>query len=84
MTREWLDAAAGRLAGVSGGDAAGFALSEADIAALLDVARVAAHESGDRTNAPLATFLVGVALGRSGGDLPGLAAAAAGTGAAGA
>jgi hypothetical protein len=31
---------------------------------LLNLARIAAHESGERTNAPLLTYLVGVAVGR--------------------
>jgi hypothetical protein len=31
---------------------------------LLNLARLAAHESGERTNAPLLTYLVGVAVGR--------------------
>jgi len=36
--------------------------------ALLDLARIAAHESGDRRNAPLLAYLVGVATG-AGADL---------------
>jgi hypothetical protein len=31
---------------------------------LLDLARVAAHDSGERTNAPLLCYLLGVAVGR--------------------
>ena len=42
------------------------ALSQIEIDELLDLARVAAHESGDRTNAPLVCHLVGVA--RASGD----------------
>ena len=34
-------------------------LSDDDVAVLLDLARIAAHESGDRTNAPLLCYLVG-------------------------
>jgi hypothetical protein len=46
--------------------AAGFApgtlsLTSAEIDDLLEVARVAAHESGDRRNAPLLCYLVGAA-----------------------
>ena len=41
-------------------------LSTADIESLLELARTAARESGDRTNAPLAAYLVGLAQGRSG------------------
>jgi hypothetical protein len=59
----WLEAARDRIAAAAGLDAAGLTLSDDDVTALLDLARVAAHESGDRRNAPLACFLVGVALG---------------------
>jgi Domain of unknown function (DUF6457) len=54
---EWLEAAATKL----GGD---LRLTAAEQQALLELARVAAHTSGDRRNAPLVTFLVGVARGR--------------------
>jgi hypothetical protein len=39
-------------------------LSTADVRTLLDLARVAAHDSGERTNAPLVCYLLGVAVGR--------------------
>lgn len=64
---EWLESARDRIAEASGVDAAQLALSDEDVAALLDLARVAAHESGDRTNAPLACYLVGLALGQARG-----------------
>ena len=35
-------------------------LVEADMTTLLDVARIAAHEGGDRTNAPLLCYLLGL------------------------
>ena len=41
-------------------------LSAADTRTLLDLARVAAHDSGERTNAPLLCYLLGVAVGRGG------------------
>jgi hypothetical protein len=41
-------------------------LSEEDADALLKIARVAAHESDDRRNAPLLAYLIG----RSRGDRP--------------
>jgi Domain of unknown function (DUF6457) len=44
-------------------------LDEAEETTLLDLARVAAHTSGDRTNAPLLCYL----LGRANGDLEALA-----------
>ena len=47
-------------------------LSDEDAATLLDLARLAAHESGERTNAPLLCYLVGLAR-RSGADLDSLA-----------
>lgn len=40
-------------------------LTSAEIDTLLDVARVAAHGTGDRTSAPLATFLLGIAAAQS-------------------
>ena len=43
---------------IGGGD-----LSDDDVNGLLDIARVAAHESGDRTNAPLLCYLIGRAQG---------------------
>jgi hypothetical protein len=39
-------------------------LADEDADALLRIARIAAHESGDRRNAPLLTYLIG----RSHGD----------------
>jgi len=38
-------------------------LSDAEQTTLLDLARIAAHDSGDRTNAPLLCYLVGRAQG---------------------
>ena len=38
-------------------------LSDEDAATLLDLARIAAHDSGERTNAPLLCYLVGRAQG---------------------
>jgi hypothetical protein len=66
-----------RVARAVGDDPALYELGEADIDGLLDLARVAAHESGDRTNAPLAAYLVGLARGRhEGSTLDELVAAA--------
>ena len=47
-----------------GDAAAGYGLSEAEVEALLDLAGAAAHDSGERTNAPLVCYLVGLAHGR--------------------
>jgi hypothetical protein len=41
-------------------------LSDADADTLLDLARIAAHVSGERTNAPLLCYLIG----RAQGDRP--------------
>jgi hypothetical protein len=62
---EWLDGAARRIAEAAGDDPAAYGLTDADVEALLDLARVAAHESGkDEVNAPLVCYLLGLALGR--------------------
>jgi len=72
---EWLEAARKALAAEAGIDAAGLELSDAEQAELLELARIAAHGSGDRTNAPLLSYLVGVAAARSGAGVDRLAAA---------
>jgi hypothetical protein len=76
MTRvdAWLAAARDALAREAGLDPAALQLSEADADTLLEIARVAAHESGARTNAPLVCYLVGLAS-RGGADLDRLAGA---------
>ena len=43
-------------------------ISGTDAATLLDLARIAAHESGERTNAPLLCYLVGRAHGAASVD----------------
>ncbi len=62
--RDWLGEAQRRLErGVEGvGD---LGLSPADVNMLLELAREAAHESGERTNAPLVSYLVGLSAGRN-------------------
>lgn len=72
----WLTEASARLADAAGVDPAEFTLDQTAVDGLLDLARIAAHDSGDRTNAPLLTYLVGVAHGRSGHSLETLLAAA--------
>lgn len=61
---EWLDKARVRLAEAVGEDPSAYALTQADIDDILDLARVAAHESGERQNAPLLSYLVGLARAR--------------------
>jgi len=43
-------------------------LSDEDAEALLKIARIAAHESGDRRNAPLVCYLIGRTQGTTGLD----------------
>lgn len=61
---DWLDKARTDLAHAVGDLPAAYELPAEDVTALLELARVAAHESGDRRNAPLATYLLGLARGR--------------------
>jgi hypothetical protein len=75
----WLEEARARLAGAVGDDPSAYGLSGAEMDELLELARVAAHESGERTNAPLLCYLVGLAHGRHGGELGDLVDAAAGS-----
>jgi hypothetical protein len=72
---EWLEAARKALAAEAGIDAAELELSAAEQTELLELARIAAHESGERTNAPLLSYLVGIAAARSGAGVDRLAAA---------
>ena len=75
---DWLRAARDRLAETSGQEPSSLELSQADIDELLELARIAAHESGERINAPLLCYLVGLARGRTGGDLADLVDGAVG------
>jgi hypothetical protein len=59
----WLTQARDAVAAEAGIDPATLELSGADAGTLLDLARIAAHDSGDRTNAPLLCYLVGRAQG---------------------
>ena len=61
---QWLQSARDAIARASGVPAEEFELSAADVRTLLDIARVAAHDSGDRTNAPLLCYLAGLTVGR--------------------
>ncbi|MGZ4401124.1 MAG: DUF6457 domain-containing protein [Gaiellaceae bacterium] len=72
---QWLTSAADAVAGSAGVDRGRLELSRADVETLLDLARVAAHESGARSNAPLLCYLVGLARGSSGSRLEHVAAA---------
>jgi len=56
---QWLTQARDALARASGVPAEELELDDEDVRSLLELARVAAHESGERTNAPLLCYLVG-------------------------
>lgn len=58
---DWLSGRADALSARSGIERDRLELSDGDAATLLDLARIAAHESGQRTNAPLLCYLVGLA-----------------------
>jgi hypothetical protein len=75
---DWLQEARDRLAAGAREDPTTLALSPHEIDALLELARIAAHESGERTNAPLLCYLVGLVHGRRGGELDDLVDAAVG------
>jgi hypothetical protein len=75
---DWLSSARDRLAEASGQGTESLDLSQAEIDELLELARIAAHESGERINAPLLCYLVGLARGRTGADLTGLVDATVG------
>lgn len=62
---EWLDQARDRIAAATGEDPASLTLDQEQIDEILELARIAAHESGERTNAPLVCYLAGLAAGRS-------------------
>ena len=72
----WLRDVADRLSEETKLPRAELELAPAEIERLLDVAGLAAHESGARTNAPLTCYLLGLARGRSGAGLEELVDAA--------
>lgn len=59
----WLTRARDAVATAAGAPPSELELSDDDVRVLLDVARIAAHNSGERTNAPLLCYLVGRAQG---------------------
>ena len=60
---EWLSRKADALARATGVERAALELDDAEVDALLELAGLAAHESGARTNAPLLCYLLGRARG---------------------
>jgi hypothetical protein len=66
---DWLTQGRDALAAQADVDPTTLELSDSDVETVLDLARIAGHESGERTNAPL-SYLVGRAQGsRSLNDL---------------
>ena len=61
---DWLTKARDAVAAAGGVEPGELELTEADMKTLLDLARIAAHASGDRTNAPLLAYLAGIAVAR--------------------
>jgi hypothetical protein len=59
----WLTQARDALAAEARIEPAALVLTDAEADTLLDLARIAAHKSGERTNAPLLCYLVGRAQG---------------------
>jgi len=64
----WLTDTRDALAAAANVEPTQLELSDDDARTLLDLARIAAHVSGDRTNAPLLCYLVGRAQGERGLD----------------
>jgi hypothetical protein len=56
---QWLTQARDALAQASGVPAERLELDDEAVRSLLELARIAAHDSGERTNAPLLCYLVG-------------------------
>jgi hypothetical protein len=75
----WLEEARAKLAAEVGDEPSSYDLTRPEVEELLELARIAAHESGERTNAPLLCYLVGLAHGRHGGELGELVDATVGT-----
>ena len=71
----WLRSARDAVAAVSDVSPAELELSADDERLLLRAARVAAHDSDERTNAPLLCYLLGLAAGKSEASLETIAAA---------
>ena len=69
----WLTQTRDAVAAAAGVPASELALSDEEAGVLLELARIAAHDSGERTNAPLLCYLVGRAQGEA--DLETLSAA---------
>jgi hypothetical protein len=69
----WLRSARDAVAAASDVPAPELELTADDERLLLRAARIAAHDSDDRTNAPLLCYLLGLAAGKSGASLEAVA-----------
>jgi hypothetical protein len=69
----WLQEARDAVAAVSGLPPAELELDEDEVRTVLEIASIAAHESGERTNAPLLCYLAGIAVRGGSVDLETLA-----------
>jgi hypothetical protein len=69
----WLQDARDAIASATGVPAAELEVVPGDVRTLLDLARVAAHDSGDRTNAPLLCYLIGLAAAKGDAGLDAIA-----------
>jgi hypothetical protein len=65
----WLRDTRDVIAAAAGVPAAQLELDEDQVRTLLDLARIASHKSGDRTNAPLLCYLTGLAVQSGSADL---------------
>ncbi len=70
----WIDDATEAVAERAGVDPGELSLTGAAAREILEVARIASHASGERINAPLLCFVMGVAVGK-GASLDALVAA---------
>ncbi|HEY5172468.1 MAG TPA: DUF6457 domain-containing protein [Acidimicrobiia bacterium] len=61
---DWISEMTFRVASATGLDATDLVLDDRTRETLLDLAGIAAHTSGDRTNAPLLCHVLGRAIGR--------------------
>jgi hypothetical protein len=71
----WLRSAREAVAAATGVSVGDLELTPGDEQILLDLARDAAHNSGERTNAPLLCYLVGLAAAKSDAELDKIAMA---------
>jgi hypothetical protein len=69
----WLQSARDSIASASGVPAEELDLSTDEVRTLLDLARLAAHDSGERTDAPLLCYVLGRAAASGNADLETLA-----------